>query len=251
MRYMPPRTPPADAPDAPAGTRRGAPRSPRPPSSPPSIGQTLAGALLPVLLHRIRNTTQLLAGVNALLAVDAARPLSPVRADDLLEASRQAEELGWLLGVLSGGLGAELAETRRVSGGLAATLELVRDALRRAGGELALPSAALPELASPPRPGSLCLAVAGLVWHAALGAERAALAIERAPDAWLLRLTCSRPFRLAERDLLSRIPAARCTAEALGLEPRAARRLARARKSPGGARAFGGPRGNPIAAGVG
>jgi hypothetical protein len=219
MRYMPPRTPPADAPDAPAGDTAGrAEKPPAPPSppEPPSIGQTLAGALLPVLLHRIRNTTQLLAGVNALLAVDAARPLSPVRADDLLEASRQAEELGWLLGVLSGGLGAELAETRRVSGGLAATLELVRDALRRAGDELALPAGPLPELASPPRPASLCLAVAGLVWHAALGAERAELAIERAPDAWRLRLACSRPFRLAERDLLSRIPAARCTAEPSG-----------------------------------
>jgi hypothetical protein len=168
-------------------------------------------------LHRIRNTTQLLSGVNALLAVDAARPLTPVRADDLVEASRQAEELGWLLGVLSGGLGAELAETRRVCGGLAATLELVRDALRRAGGELALPCD-LPEIAGPPRPASLCLAVAGLVWHASSGAERAALAIEQGPEAWLLRLGCSRPtpVELAERDLLRGIPAARCRIEASG-----------------------------------
>jgi hypothetical protein len=94
----------------------------------------------------------------------------------------------------------------------------VRDALRRAGGELALPTPPLAELASPPRPGALCLAVASLVWHTALGAERATLAIEQGPSAWHLRLACARPGRpgLPGNDVLRQVPGTRCTPQASG-----------------------------------
>ena len=70
----------------------------------------MAAALLPVLLHRIRNTTQLLSNLNALLALepDGGPALPEGRADDLAAAAGEADELGWLLGVLAGGLGADL-----------------------------------------------------------------------------------------------------------------------------------------------
>jgi hypothetical protein len=197
------------------GERAGASPVPAGPSDPErgrDPEQDLVAALLPVLLHRIRNTTQLLTGVNALLAQDDA--LSPRRAEDLALAAHQAEDLGCLLGVLSGGLGAALADTRRAPGALAVTLELVRDALRRAQGELGLPAGPLPGIADAPRPAVLCWCVAGLVWHAARGARGAELSIDERAGAWSLRLGGARAG--VELGALRELAGARYRAEAEG-----------------------------------
>lgn len=175
--------------------------SPRAPETRADAGlaadQAFAAALLPVLLHRIRNTTQLLTGVNAVLAGGEPGVLPATRAEDLGQASREAEELGWLLAVLSGGLGCDLAGERREADGLRVVLSLVRDALRRAGGALALPTR-WPRIAGGAPAAQLCLAVGELVWRAARGAEGAALELEplageaRLSSAWRLRLRSRR-----------------------------------------------------------
>ena len=156
---------------------------PQSPSAAPDLA--FAGALLPVLLHRIRNTTQLVTGVNAVLAYEEpGGPLPEARAGDLAQAAREADELGWLLGVLSGGLGADLCGGRGEPRGLALTLELVREALRRTGGSLGLPSPAAPELAPGAPAAALCLTVAELCWSAGRGSAGPELGFERTPEGW-------------------------------------------------------------------
>jgi len=190
----------------------------RHPLEPPD--QALAGALLPVLLHRIRNTTQLVTGVNAVLALDdpaAAGPLSAARGEDLAQASREAEELGWLLAVLSGGLGADLAGGRLEPGGLASTLQLVREALRRGGRELAL-GGPWPRLASAARGAALCLTAAELVWRAGSAAEAAEVGCERDGEGWQLWMRCEAAQQLEHplRESARRLPEARLAVDAAG-----------------------------------
>ena len=172
---------PQSAPNTPKGASTGGPAD-----AAAAVDSDLCSALLPVLLHRIRNTTQLVTGVNAVLAYEEGGRLSPARSEDLAQAAREADELGWLLAVLSGGLGADLAGQRREPGGLRLSLELVREALRRAGGSLGLATPAAPELAPGGPCAALCLAICELVWISASAAEAPSLGFERSGDAWLL-----------------------------------------------------------------
>lgn len=93
----------------------------------------LAAALLPVLLHRLGNATQLLTGMNAMLGVEGGEELFARRAGDLAECSARVHELGWALAVLGSGVGADLLLERREPRGLAILIELVGDACRRSG----------------------------------------------------------------------------------------------------------------------
>lgn len=92
-----------------------------------------ARAALPVLMHRINNATQVLAGLNALLALRGAEPLAEARSADLSGIASTYAESGWLLAVLGSALGAETLLERRERAGLAATIALVSELARRAG----------------------------------------------------------------------------------------------------------------------
>lgn len=108
----------------------------------------LARALMPVLLHRLNNATQVLAGWNSLLGLPGAESLLARRADDLAEAAQTADEIGYVLAVLASAAGADLLLERRSAVGLVPLLALVREALRRGGRDLAGPGEDLPRLAA-------------------------------------------------------------------------------------------------------
>ncbi len=148
------------------------------------VGEQLAAALLPTLLHRVNNTTQLIVAVRALAAL---QPLQlPERSShDLAHAAHESHVNGWLLGVLARGLGADLLLARENYDGLLPTLELVREALLRERCELAFAVEELPRLCRcPDAPDSadLCASIAALLCTSAgsLGAtKRVALAFVR------------------------------------------------------------------------
>jgi hypothetical protein len=138
----------------------------------------LARAVLPVLLARIEGSTRRLERIEQGLATPS-EGADPSAA--LGEEVREAEGLGWLLGWIAGGLGAELLLERHEPRALALALELVDAVLRRSGGGI--------EAGPVPRVSSaggwrLAWSVAGLVWRA--GQERAQVVHPRigpAPDA--------------------------------------------------------------------
>lgn len=110
-------------------------------------GDPLAEAMVPVLLHRLNNATQILTSLNSLLALGPdGRALFEARASDLAYASERVDELGWCLAVAASALGADLLLARRDRAGLVALVDLVGEVLRRDGRALAKPAGALPVL---------------------------------------------------------------------------------------------------------
>jgi len=108
----------------------------------------LTAALLPVLMHRLNNATQLLQGLNSLLALREDASLIERRGADLAHASKTIDEVGWMLAVLASASGADLLLARRDRRGLAPFLTAVHEALRRCDRELAPCNVALPDLSS-------------------------------------------------------------------------------------------------------
>jgi hypothetical protein len=105
----------------------------------------LAAALLPVLMHRLNNATQILHGWNALVTVGAFD--SERGAADLAFASQVVDETGWALAVLASASGADLLLARRERRGIAPLLDAVQAALRRSDRDLASPEETPPSLA--------------------------------------------------------------------------------------------------------
>ena len=130
----------------------------------------LASGLLPALLHRLANTTQLLSGLNSLALLGMGEDLWRERASDVEAACEQAEELGYLLAVVGSGGGADLLGTRRSPQGLRWTVGLLREGLRRRGLDLGPDPEPWPLLASAaPEGWRLPWAVAELLWMASEG----------------------------------------------------------------------------------
>ncbi len=119
-------------------------------------GDPLAAALMPVLLHRLNNATQLLETLGSLARLDAERDWIGERSADLAEVSARVEELGYVLAVLASAAGADLLQERRDPRGLELLVGAARDALRRERRPLAEPPGPLPRLA----------AAAGAGWEA-------------------------------------------------------------------------------------
>ena len=133
---------------------------------PRSRNPRLAEALIPALVHRINNTTQLLVVLRSVLA-EPDDGLLATAGSSLAHASRDAEEQGWLLGLLARSLGTDLLLAREERDGLAATLKLLAEALRRQRKQLALPES-VPTMTlaeGGPRTAALCLDLAALVWE--------------------------------------------------------------------------------------
>jgi hypothetical protein len=154
--------------------------------------EELAAALLPVVLHRINNTTQLLLGVRAM--IDGGGAKIPDRcSSDLGVAAADAHELGWLLGLLAGGLGTDLLLKRHESAGLAPLLRVVRDASRRKGHVVELRQASLPLVSASADGALVCWTIALVVWNAAqrVAPERAlTVEFERNDGRWFVRGDC-------------------------------------------------------------
>jgi hypothetical protein len=172
-------------------------------------------AMLPVLMHRLNNATQLLQGWTALASLPGGASLAAERCSDLAEASRTIDETGWLLGVLASASGQELLLARRERRGLEPLLAAVHEAARRSDRELAPHEGSLPDL----RPES------GDGWQAPwmIGAWLFANALalpEKSRLEWELRrctnadeVACRAPDRPSRRELESalalRVPGCR------------------------------------------
>ncbi|MEM9379254.1 MAG: hypothetical protein AAGB93_04820 [Planctomycetota bacterium] len=73
----------------------------------------VARTLIPVLVHEVNNTTQLLVGLRALLDLPGGEDLFSKRADELARASEQMNDLGFALAVLATANGADMLLARR------------------------------------------------------------------------------------------------------------------------------------------
>lgn len=133
----------ADAMDSKSISRKGV--GVQVPASAPGLSDPLARAMLPVLLHRIGNASQLLSNLAALLDVRAGA--LEERAEDLAAAGGIVDETGWLLALLASASGANLLLERREAHGLAPLVDGVRACLRRENRDLAPFRGSLPLLA--------------------------------------------------------------------------------------------------------
>ncbi len=151
----------------------------------------LAEALIPALVHRINNTTQLLVLLRLVLAEPDDGVLTSA-GPSLAHASREAEEQGWLLGLLARSLGTDLLLAREERDGLAATLKLLAEALQRQRKQLALPER-VPMMTMAdggPRSAALCLDLAALVWESCEALDGAfSLSLAREGERWAVRLS--------------------------------------------------------------
>ncbi len=111
------------------------------------VPDALTAGLMPVVIHRLNNATQLLANFQALMQLGGADDLLRDRAGDLAETAETVHELGYVLAVIAAASGADLLRDRREARGLAWTLDAVRDGLRREGREVDAPAGPLPDLA--------------------------------------------------------------------------------------------------------
>lgn len=93
-------------------------------------------AALPVLLHRLNNSAQIVIGVNALLGLGARAEVLDARAGDLAQVARDYADSGWLLGLCAAALGGVERFERRDRDGLDLVFGLCAELARRKGGTL-------------------------------------------------------------------------------------------------------------------
>jgi hypothetical protein len=130
------------------------------------LAHGFGAALAPILLARVHAASQRLASLRARAAEQPGFQALEAAAGDLAATSRELEELGWLLGLVARGLGADVLGERREPRGLVHLLALAREALRREGGDL--------ELHKPlPEPGNredggltACWSIGAMLWKA-------------------------------------------------------------------------------------
>ena len=107
----------------------------------------LVALLMPAVIHRLGNATQLLTGLNAMLAMGDQDALDMVagRGEDLSRAGMHSIHMGYALGVLGSVQGSNLLLSRREARGLEWMVELLGEALRREGGQLGVPTGPIPD----------------------------------------------------------------------------------------------------------
>ena len=113
---------------------------------PEAVDGALTAVLMPVLLHKLSNATQLLSSLNALLSIEGGAELALSRTNDMARTSSQVEDLGWLLAALASASGADLLLERRERRGLAIFSNALQEALRRRGCELLVDPSTLPDI---------------------------------------------------------------------------------------------------------
>ena len=151
----------------------------------------LAAAMLPVLVHRMNNTTQLLSNLHAILQADGGTDWLGERADDLAHSATDVHQLGYLLAVLSSSAGADLLLARREADGIELMLRAVADIARRAGRRLSLPDDGLPKQSAEVHRGWELPWAFGALLHQAVmelpEGEALQWRIEATSDSWVLR----------------------------------------------------------------
>ncbi len=157
-----------------------------PASAPRAAAGDLSRALLPALLHRLNNVTQVLAGVNSLVRLSGSSAALVERAGDLEHAGAALQRLGWLVGALARGMGTGIGAPREDARALEWLADLLAESLRREGRELrgpvALPQTDFAEswaLASRLYDAALALPPGGLLaWSVQLEGQRLVLHTE-------------------------------------------------------------------------
>ena len=114
---------------------------------PPPTPDPLAEALLPVLVHRMNNSTQLLSNLRTVLQAAPGRDWLTERSEDLADAHGELRITGYLLALVSCACGADLLLERREGRGLVWLLRAVGEVVRREGGRLTEPPSGFPEVA--------------------------------------------------------------------------------------------------------
>lgn len=140
----------------------------------------VTAAMLPPLLHRIQNTTQLLLALRSLIG-RAGAGLPEELGQSLAEASRAADEQGWLIGLLARSMGSDVLLAREERDALRISLRLVSDWARQSRGQLELPKD-WPRLAlanGAPRSAELALDTLELVWRSLAPEQVSRLSIVR------------------------------------------------------------------------
>jgi len=154
------------------------------------VGDPLADHLLPVLVHRMNNTTQLLSNLQALGKVSETTDWLSERSEDLADACGDMDRVGYLMAVVASACGADLLLERRESEGLRFVLEAVTDVARREGREIQRPANPLPLQAPHVHDGwQLPWALGSLLLLAALGLEegsRLEWQLLEEGDSWVL-----------------------------------------------------------------
>lgn len=154
------------------------------PASAPSA--QLASELLPVLLHKLNNVTQVFSGLNSLLTVTKDASLLTERAGDLEYAGAQLHRLGWVVGMLGASQGADLLLARREAQALRWSLEALVELYGREGRRLVLPER-LPRVAPAKDEPRVCWEL--LVWvRAHASARESRLLLEAGEQAWVFRV---------------------------------------------------------------
>lgn len=180
----------------------------------------LARALLPVLLHKLANTTQLLTGLDAMLRIEGGEEMFLKRCPDLARASEDVEDLGWALAVLGSAGGADVLLARREPRGLEILFDLVRSAARRGQRDLApppWPDGEWPGLAPHVLGGwELPWAVAALLHASGLDAGPGGVGdwdLASAVDRWVLTVPAGPEVESALERSLPRLEGASCERE--------------------------------------
>ncbi len=98
-----------------------------------STSDPVAKVLLPVLVHEVNNTTQLLVGLRALLDIPGGDALFAERTEDLARASQRMDELGFALAVLASANGSNMLLARRDERAISILWRLAVQSLERSG----------------------------------------------------------------------------------------------------------------------
>ncbi len=181
------------------------------PSAPPRRLDPLVALLLPTVIHRLGNATQLISGLNSMLGFGDDESLAMVasRSDDLTRAGEKATRVGYALGVLGSAQGTELLLARREPAGLEWMLDFLAEGLRREGRELR--PLVLPHLAPAAADGwQPPWAVGRVLLAASLGPDGAGRwNLELRPEGWLL--TAGEPdgpaWLALQEDFARKVPA--------------------------------------------
>lgn len=176
----------------------------------PMRSDPLAEALLPVLVHKLGNATQLLTGLNAMLQLDGGEELFQSRSNDLSRCSITLNDLGWAMAVVGSGAGGDLLMARRDPNGLSTLVGLVGEALRREDRtQLTVPSD-LPRLANEVLSGwELPWAIASALLIAGReSGDRVEWSLIQAGDAWDFHVSGGQALSEWLPSILGRIPGA-------------------------------------------
>lgn len=171
----------------------------------------VAAAMLSPLLHRIQNTTQLLIALRSLIGRKGPGATEEL-GESLAEASRAAEEQGWLIGLLARSMGSDVLLAREERHALRSALRLVADWVRQSRGTFELPKAwpALSLADGAPRTAELALELLELAWRSIDPASGARLTLGRSGETVELVLEAANCERAA--GLFAGTSLARCGA---------------------------------------